>query len=309
MIVNVINSGITESASNVFAGMSLAEACGQLQANVSDALNEMNMSILLNEHLYLRENGEDISYVNEGKLADLKNKITGAVDKVISQVSQLWDKLVSWVQDRVEDVRMAFARAKVNKDKAQKACAAGFEFPTGLTIKNVKDEDIEKIIAKIDDTDYDSPDKEKSEFKLDTYITPMTSATNSELNDAFQNVFNTEHTTIGRIRTAKKTSIEALNALKKEVKGSDDSDKSEQVKKINKQCRNISAYSSLAIKAYHTNIDASVKLLQTAVRTNSALNKISKNNEKLEKKSEKFAQKYSKTSESAIFTDDRFFKA
>ena len=84
MIVNVINSGITESASNVFAGMSLAEACGQLQANVSDALNEMNMSILLNEHLYLRENGEDISYVNEGKLADLKNKITGAVDKVIS---------------------------------------------------------------------------------------------------------------------------------------------------------------------------------------------------------------------------------
>lgn len=302
MIVNVINSGITESASNVFAGMSLAEACGQLQANVSDALNEMNMSILLNEHLYLRENGEDISYVNEGKLADLKNKITGAVDKVISQVSQLWDKLVGWVQDRVEDVRMAFARAKVNKDKAQKACAAGFEFPTGLTIKNVKDEDIEKIIAKIDDIDYDSPDKEKSEFKLDTYITPMTSATNSELNDAFQNVFNTEHTTIGRIRAAKKTSIEALNALKKEVKGSDDSDKSEQVKKINKQCRNISAYSSLAIKAYHTNIDASVKLLQTAVKTNSVLNKLSKNNEK-------FAQKYSKTSESAIFTDDRFFKA
>lgn len=308
MIVNVINSGITESASNVFAGMSLAEACGQLQANVSDALNEMNMSILLNEHLYLRENGEDISYVNEGKLADLKNKITGAVDKVISQVSQLWDKLVGWVQDRVEDVRMAFARAKVNKDKAQKACAAGINFPTGLTIKNVKDEDIEKIIAKIDDTDYNSPDKEKSEFKLDTYITPMTSATNSELNDAFQNVFNTEHTTIGRIRAAKKTSIEALNALKKEVKGSDDSDKSEQVKKINKQCRNISAYSSLAIKAYHTNIDASVKLLQTAVKTNSVLNKLSKNNEKLEKKSEKFAQKYSKTSESAIFTDDRFFK-
>ena len=104
MIVNVISSGITESTSNVFAGMSLAEACGQLQANVSDALNEMNMSILLNEHLYLRENGEDITYANEGAMADLKSKITGAIDKVISQVSQMWDKLVSWVQDRVEDV-------------------------------------------------------------------------------------------------------------------------------------------------------------------------------------------------------------
>lgn len=308
MIVNVINSGITESSSNVFAGMSLAEACGQLQANVSDALNEMNMSILLNEHLYLRENGEDISYLNEGKLADLKNKITGAVDKVISQVSQLWDKLVSWVQDRVEDVRMAFARAKVNKDKAQKACATGIQLGN-LTIKNVKDEDIEKIIAKIDDINYDSSDKDKSEFKLDTYITPMTSATNSELNDAFQNVFNTEHTTIGRIRTAKKTSIEALNALKKEVKGSDDSDKSEQVKKINKQCRNISAYSSLAIKAYHTNIDASVKLLQQAVKMNAKYNAEDKKFDKDAKKSEKFAQRYSNTSESAIFTDDRFFKA
>lgn len=308
MIVNVINSGITESTSNVFAGMSLAEACGQLQANVSDALNEMNMSILLNEHLYLRENGEDISYVNEGKLADLKNKITGAVDKVISQVSQLWDKLVSWVQDRVEDVRMAFARAKVNKDKAQKACATGIEL-SNLTIKNVKDEDIEKIIAKIDDIDYDAPDKDKSEFKLDTYITPMTKATDSELNDAFQNVFNTEHTTIGRIRTAKKTSIEALNMLKKEVKTSDDKDKSEQVKKINKQCRNISAYSSLAIKAYHTNIDASVKLLQQAVKMNAKYNAEDKKFDKDTKKSEKFAQKYSKTSESAIFTDDRFFKA
>ena len=87
MIVNVINgqSAMAESNSNIFSGMSLAEACGQLQANVSDILNEMNMGILLNEHLYLRENGEDIQYVDESA-AELKNKIGGAIDAVIKQV-------------------------------------------------------------------------------------------------------------------------------------------------------------------------------------------------------------------------------
>ena len=307
MIVNVINSGITEPTSNVFAGMSLAEACGQLQANVSDALNEMNMSILLNEHLYLRENGEDISYVNEGNLANLKNKITGAVDNVIYQVSRLWDNLISWVQERVEDVRMAFARANVNKDKAQKACAAGVELYDGLTIKNVTNDDINKIIAKIKDTNYDSPDKDKSEFNLKNYITPITKATNTELKDAFDNIFKTEHTTINDIRTAKKASIDSLNALKKKVKGSDDSDKSEQLKKINRQCRNISAYSSLAIKAYHMNIDASIKLLQQAVKFYASYNARKKMAEKAANNSARFAKKYNKANESAIFTDDRFF--
>ena len=97
MIVNVINgqsSGISESTEpNVFAGMSLAEACGQLQANVSDILNEMNMGILLNEHMYLRENGEDIQYVNEAD-TKLKDRIGAAIDNIIKQVSSLWNTLI-----------------------------------------------------------------------------------------------------------------------------------------------------------------------------------------------------------------------
>lgn len=308
MIVNVINSGITESTSNVFAGMSLAEACGQLQANVSDALNEMNMSILLNEHLYLRENGEDITYANEGAMADLKSKITGAIDKVISQVSQMWDKLVSWVQDRVEDVRMAFARAKVNKDKAKLACNQNIK---GIQIKYITSGQIDDMINRITVNErskkYDNMAKgEDDDFKLDSWITPVTDVTAANLKWAYENVFETEHTTIGDIRKAKKKSLDFLNEKKKEVKKANDNDKSDVLKSINAASRRVSKYSSLAIKAYHLNIDSSVKMLQAAVKQYNKDNANAKKQDAADKKQQKFVNKYS---ESAIFSDDRFFKA
>lgn len=308
MIVNVINSGITESTSNVFAGMSLAEACGQLQANVSDALNEMNMSILLNEHLYLRENGEDITYANEGAMADLKSKITGAIDKVISQVSQMWDKLVSWVQDRVEDVRMAFARAKVNKDKAKLACNQNIK---GIQIKYITSGQIDDMIDRITVNErskkYDNMAKgEDDDFKLDSWITPATDVTAANLKWAYENVFETEHTTIGDIRKAKKKSLDFLNEKKKEVKKANDNDKSDVLKSINAASRRVSKYSSLAIKAYHLNIDSSVKMLQAAVKQYNKDNANAKKQDAADKKQQKFVNNYS---ESAIFSDDRFFKA
>ena len=117
MIVNVVNgqsSGYTNP--NPFPGMSLAEACGMAQAYTADALNEMNMSILLNEHAYLLENGTEIRYVNEANY-QLKEKIKDAIDKVSKTVSDMWDKLINWVQDRVEDVREAFRKASINKKK------------------------------------------------------------------------------------------------------------------------------------------------------------------------------------------------
>ena len=117
MIVNVISSqssGYTNP--NPFPGMSLAEACGMAQAYTADALNEMNMSILLNEHAYLLENGTEIQYVNEANY-QLKEKIKTAIDKVSKTVSDMWDKLVNWVQDRVEDVRELLNKAGINKKK------------------------------------------------------------------------------------------------------------------------------------------------------------------------------------------------
>ena len=255
MIVNVINgqSAMAESTSNIFSGMSLAEACGQLQANVSDILNEMNMGILLNEHLYLRENGTDIQYVDESA-AELKNKIGGAIDAVIKQVASLWDRLVSWVQDRAEDVRMAFARAGIDKKKAEQAGAV-----PSCSVKWVGDDVIKSAVEKIlsDGTDVTHSGNESS-YNLNDFVKTKTSLSSTEVKYAFNVVFNTDRSIIGEIRTAKKMALENLSDLKKTAKSDKDSD---QIKKINAVSRRVSKQSALAIKLYHANIDGCVHAL------------------------------------------------
>ena len=78
------------------------------------------------------------------------------------------------------------------------------------------------------------------------------------------------------------------------------------LKSINAASRRVSKYSSLAIKAYHLNIDSSVKMLQAAVKQYNKDNANAKKQDAADKKQQKFVNKYS---ESAIFSDDRFFKA
>lgn len=310
MIVNVINgqSAMAESTSNIFSGMSLAEACGQLQANVSDILNEMNMGILLNEHLYLRENGEDIQYVDESA-AELKNKIGGAIDAVIKQVASLWDRLVSWVQDRVEGVRMAFARAGIDKKKAEQAGAV-----SSCSVKWVGDDVIKSAVDKIlsDGIDVNHAGNESS-YNLNDFVKTKTSLSSTEVKYAFNVVFNTDRSIIGGIRTAKKMALENLSDLKKTAKSDKDSD---QIKKINAASRRVSKQSALAIKLYHANIDGCVHALKAAINPAKAAKavdraaKVEDTKDKIKSKMPKFGKKSDKeaTSESAIFNDDRFFK-
>lgn len=309
MIVNVINgqSAMAESTSNIFSGMSLAEACGQLQANVSDILNEMNMGILLNEHLYLRENGEDIQYVDESA-AELKSKIGGAIDAVIKQVASLWDRLVSWVQDRAEGVRMAFARAGIDKKKAEQAGAV-----SSCSVKWVGDDVIKSAVDKIlsDGIDVTHAGNESS-YNLNDFVKTKTSLSSTDVKYAFNVVFNTDRSIIGEIRTAKKTALENLSNLKKTAKYYKDSD---QIKKINAASRRVSKQSALAIKLYHANINGCVNALKAAIKSEKAAKAVNRADmieetmDKLKSKMPKFGKSDKEaTSESAIFNDDRFFK-
>ena len=309
MIVNVINgqSAMAESTSNIFSGMSLAEACGQLQANVSDILNEMNMGILLNEHLYLRENGEDIQYVDESA-AELKSKIGGAIDAVIKQVASLWDRLVSWVQDRAEGVRMAFARAGIDKKKAEQAGAV-----SSCSVKWVGDDVIKSAVDKIlsDGIDVTHAGNESS-YNLNDFVKTKTSLSSTDVKYAFNVVFNTDRSIIGEIRTAKKMALENLSNLKKTAKYDKDSD---QIKKINAASRRVSKQSALAIKLYHANINGCVNALKAAIKSEKAAKAVNRADmieetmDKLKSKMPKFGKSDKEaTSESAIFNDDRFFK-
>lgn len=315
MIVNVINgqsSGISESTGpNVFAGMSLAEACGQLQANVSDILNEMNMGILLNEHMYLRENGEDIQYVNEAD-TKLKDRIGGAIDNIIKQVSNLWDTLIKWVQDRVEDVRMAFARAGIDKKKAEAAKSGSV---ASCKVKWVEQTQIDTLIGLIK-ADKGLDDLDTKNFSLSNYVGEKRNLTSDDIGAAFGIVYDTNRTTIGKIQKAKKDAIDQLNKDKASIKSGNDTDKAEQIKKVNANSRKISKLSSLAVKVYHSQVEGAVQALKAAVKPDKAKkaaersDKIEETKDKLKSKMPKFGKKSDKeaTSESAIFNDDRFFK-
>lgn len=317
MIVNVINgqsSGISESTGpNVFEGMSLAEACGQLQANVSDILNEMNMGILLNEHMYLRENGEDIQYVNEAD-TKLKDRIGSAIDNIIKQVSQLWDKLVTWIQDRVEDARMAFARAGIDKKKAEAAKSGSVD---KCHVKWVGSDKVDNLIKLINAGDGNNLDEiDKKDYNISDWTETKDKLTSGEITDAYNTVFDTNRTVLGKVRAAKKAAIDELNKQKKAATSSNSDDKADQIKSINANSRKISKISSFAMKVYHTHVEGSIQALKAAVKPEKAAKavdraaKVEETKDKIKSKMPKFGKKSDKeaTSESAIFNDDRFFK-
>ena len=93
--------------------ISIEEACGQLQASVSDALAEMNMSIILAE-----AEGESSTALTVGSklynmtatetdakksvVGSIKEKVLHIIDKVSNEIAKLWDKLVNWFRMKIE---------------------------------------------------------------------------------------------------------------------------------------------------------------------------------------------------------------
>lgn len=345
MIVNVVNgqsSGYTNP--NPFPGMSLAEACGMAQAYTADALNEMNMSILLNEHAYLLENGTEIQYVNEANY-QLKEKIKTAIDKVSKTVSDMWDKLVNWVQDRVEDVREFFNKARINKKKLDDIIGkwqqnANFEkeFSDWVEKDRLTSAVSSYISTNIDDSKVENISNLKSDIrKAVIYMNDgkrKIIINKAELTAAEEIVFNTDRAIFTEIRKAKAAAMKALNDTKKDIKEANDDDKSDQLKAVNLKCRYVSLASSELIKWYHSYVGQYVNVLKFALKNKSiakntydvdkALDKAmhnmaKKNNENYADIKQRFVDgdtNYTKDkimtyadakAESAIFSGDRFF--
>lgn len=332
MIVNVINGqGTGAISSNPFPGMSLAEACGEMKANVSDILNEMNMGILLNEHMYLRENGTDIEYVNEAGF-ELKQKVTDAISKIGAKISELWDKLVKWVQERVEDVRLAFARASVNKKKAEEIANKLEKDESTVSASKLKlkimitTDQINKMVNDLQSfepgdfdngetvADYLSDNGAKFREKYSTKDPAEFTINKKQMLDAIAIVFDTNRNIIPAIRIAKKNMLAGLDKLKNKIKGNDAENKADQLKNVNTASRQVSACCSEAIKLFHTYVDVNVKILQAGVRfkgkddnkAEADKKKAEKEEAKKKKEEEKAAKKAAKN-ESAIFSSDRFF--
>lgn len=342
MIVNVISgqsSGYTNP--NPFPGMSLAEACGMAQAYTADALNEMNMSILLNEHAYLLENGTEIQYVNEANY-QLKEKIKTAIDKVSKTVSDMWDKLVNWVQDRVEDVRELLNKAGINKKKLDDIIG---KWQPDATFEKEFSDWVEKgklsaavssfISTNIDDSKVENISNLKSDIRKAVIMGDgkfKARINKAELTFAEEIVFNTDRSVFNEIRKAKAAAMKVLNDTKKDIKEANDDDKSDQLKAVNLKCRYISLASSELIKWYHSYVGQYVNVLKFALKNKSIAKNTYDVDKALDKAMHDMAKKtgenydtikqrftdgdtnYTKgkimsyaKAESAIFSGDRFF--
>ena len=343
MIVNVISgqsSGYTNP--NPFPGMSLAEACGMAQAYTADALNEMNMSILLNEHAYLLENGTEIQYVNEANY-QLKEKIKTAIDKVSKTVSDMWDKLVNWVQDRVEDVREFLNKARINKKKLDdiigkwKDATFEKEFSDWVEKGKLTAAVSSFISTNIDDSKVENISNLKSDIRKAVIMVDgkfKARINKAELTFAEEIVFNTDRSVFNEIRKAKAAAMKVLNDTKKDIKEANDDDKSDQLKAVNLKCRYISLASSELIKWYHSYVGQYVNVLKFALKNKSIAKNTYDVDKALDKAMHNMAKKtgenydtikqrftdgdinYTKgkimayadaTAESAIFSGDRFF--
>lgn len=344
MIVNVISgqsSGYTNP--NPFPGMSLAEACGMAQAYTADALNEMNMSILLNEHAYLLENGTEIQYVNEANY-QLKEKIKTAIDKVSKTVSDMWDKLVNWVQDRVEDVREFFNKARINKKKLDDIIGkwqpdASFEkeFSDWVQKGKLSSAVSSFISTNIDDSKVENISNLKSDIRKAVIMGDgkfKVTINKVELTTAEEIVFNTDRAVFNEIRKAKAAALKTLNDAKKDIKEANDDDKSDQLKAVNLKCRYVSLASSELIKWYHSYVGQYVNVLKFALKNKSIAKNTYDVDKALDKAMHNMAKKtgenydtikqrytdgdtnYTKgkimtyaeaAAESAIFSGDRFF--
>lgn len=129
MISVVTATNEAEVMANPYDGMSLAEACCQLELDTERAINEFQLDILLTEHAYLYENGRELEYVDEaGNMKEeaeaVKMKIGKAVAEVAAKVKALWNKFLDTVTDWIGKIKEYFMKIGISAAKVDSASKA-----------------------------------------------------------------------------------------------------------------------------------------------------------------------------------------
>ena len=106
-MITVINEE-TAVNTNPYPGMSLAEACSAMELAVTEACNDFQMGILLNEHAHLYANGTELDYVDEaGSLNEKGQKIREDAANLIKwcadKMMEAWDKFIEVATSMIEN--------------------------------------------------------------------------------------------------------------------------------------------------------------------------------------------------------------
>lgn len=146
-MITVINEE-TAVNTNPYPGMSLAEACSAMELAVTEACNDFQMSILLNEHAHLYANGTELDYVDEaGSLNEKGQKIREDAANLIKWCSdkmmEAWDKFIEVATSMIENFKAALAKATITEKDFNlvKSHPEVFETPVELKVSYTIDPD------------------------------------------------------------------------------------------------------------------------------------------------------------------------
>lgn len=266
-MITVVNTNGTAAMSNPYSGMSLSEACETFMVETNNIGNDLEMDVLLNEHLYLYENGVEISYVNEdgevnGKGKQLLEKIKAAWNAFAQKVSSLWDSLITHITEFGNKVLQALLNAGISKKDVATATEAfnnmaSNEFPVFKgKIINLDYKELEEYFKKAiispaagnSPKDYKPIEAEEREYIIDAEDFVRASS------EIFDKKFN--------LKEIRKAKDEANKALRKIISDLDKTDDKE-VLTNTKECINTNnRIMKDAIKAYNNKFSETVTVVK-----------------------------------------------
>ena len=268
-MISVVNTNGTATMSNPYSGMSLSEACESFMLETNNIANDLEMNILLNEHLYLYENGVEISYVNEdgevnGKGKELLEKVKMAWEQFAQKVSNLWDSLITHVTEFGNKVLQALLKAGINKDDAIVATKVLKDLDNdklplfkGKTVK-YDYQYLEKYFnnAIVSPTNGNSPDDYKPIKAEDMEYNVTSEAFARACSEIFDKKF-----TLKEIRKAKDEANKAFKKVIGDLKKSDED--YSKILESSKNCINTNnRIMKDAIKAYNTKFAETVSIVR-----------------------------------------------
>lgn len=273
-MITVVTENNT-TTSNLFPGMSLAEACSHVRYECAQIINECQMNILLNEHAFLYENGTEIQYVDEAgedntNGMNLKEKISQNISKAWTTISGLWDKLINYVTERIDAIVDFMIKRGISRkafDKAKDIYLTSTTSNGGDTLKLpviVNFSDFEANFKSL----YNEGDFSETENKVwETYADTNggeVKMTNEAITKAAEFVFN-KNTIVSSICAKKKEAEANIKASIKLVKAAKADNMKDTLAQMNTAIKTNSAIARDSVKLYHTHLANCVAIVRKVV--------------------------------------------
>ena len=260
-----------------YGNMSLAEACGQLMLDTEKIVNEFNMDILINEHVYLYENGVEIDYVNEADDDEdnaegetLRAKALNMVKSIGKKIAELWNKVIEWVKDRISKIIMVFKKAGISEKKFGKAVSA---FP------RVYGNGKEMALPHVTNLDFLSEfeglfkhgsafDKDRNDI-YDTYVKKTDNGklivNKARVEKSYSILFGNRNY-INEIKKAKKEANDNIESIKREIQATSARDIASQIDKLNNAIKANSKISNESIKVIHAMTEEAIIIAKNIIK-------------------------------------------